>query len=117
MTSKNLFLKEMETEMNRIYSDQIEKSTLLVAGLKKHREQLQLQGFDTSVIESLESDIALMTREGQLIAEEEAALAKHRKECHVILNRLRNTLLASKAEIKKKFDQDQWVNYGVPDKR
>ena len=90
---------------------------MLVDGLKKNRSFLQAKGFDVSVIEQLEQDCEILSREGEAIAKEEAALSKHRAECHVVLDRLRGNLLSSKGNIKQMFEQEQWQQYGVADKR
>lgn len=103
--------------MNRIYSEQIEKAQMLSEGLKKNKATLQAMGFDISLIEKLDEDCELMAKEGELIAAEEEALSKHRAACHVILNRLKTNLFSGKGYIKQKFEQEQWNNYGIPDKR
>lgn len=103
--------------MNQIYSTPIQKAEMLIDGLKKNKTYLQAKGFDISVIEQLEQDCKVLTREGEAIAREEAALSKHRAECHIVLDRLRENLLRSKGSIKQMFDQDQWSKYGVADKR
>ena len=103
--------------MNRIYSEQIEKAKMLSEGLKNHKDFLKSQGFDLSLIEKLDQDCELMAREGELIAAEEEALSKHRAACHAILNRLKSNLFSGKGYIKQKFEQEQWSQYGVPDKR
>lgn len=103
--------------MNRIYSEQIERATMLAEGLKKNREILQAKGFDLSLIEKLEQDCELMAREGEAIAAEEEALAKHRTACHIILSRLKSNLFSGKGYIKQNIEQEQWNRFGVPDKR
>lgn len=103
--------------MNRIYSEQIERALALAEGLKKNADKLQAQGFDISLIEKLEQDCELMAREGEAIAVEEEALAKHRTDCHVILSRLKTNFFTGKGYIKQNYQQEQWAEYGVPDKR
>ncbi len=103
--------------MNKIYSDPIEKAQMLIEGLKKNRSYLQTKGYDLSVIERLEKACEEMTREGEAVAAEEEALSKHRAQCHNILNRLKTDLLSGKGAIKQMFEQEQWSQYGVPDKR
>mgnify|MGYP003291731285 CR=1 FL=1 len=103
--------------MNRIYSEQIERALALAEGLKKNSAALQAKGFDLSLIEKLEQDCELMAREGEAIAAEEEALAKHRAACHVILSRLKTNFFNGKGYIKQNYLQDQWADYGVPDKR
>lgn len=103
--------------MNQIYSTPIEKAKMLIEGLKKNRAFLQTKGYDLSIIERLEQDCEVLTREGEAIAREEAALSKHRAECHIVLDRLRENLLNGKGSIKQMFDQGQWQKYGVSDKR
>ena len=90
---------------------------MLAEGLKKNSATLKAKGFDLSVIEKFEQDCELMAREGAAIAAEEEALAKHRAACHVILNRLKTNFFNSKGFIKLNFDQEQWNEFGVPDKR
>ena len=103
--------------MNRIYSDPIEKAKMLVEGLKKNRSYLATKGYDLSVIERLEKYIVEMSREGEAVAAEEEALSKHRNQCHIILNNLKADLSAGKNGIKQLFDQEQWSQYGVADRR
>ncbi len=103
--------------MNKIYSDPVEKAQMLIDGLKKNRSYLQTKGYDLSVIERLEKTCEEMIREGEAVAIEEEALSKHRAQCHQILDRLKTDLLSGKAGIKQMFDQEQWGQYGVPDKR
>ena len=103
--------------MNRIYSEQIERAQMLSEGLKNNKANLKALGFDLSLIEKLDQDCELMAREGELIAAEEEALSKHRAACHVILNRLKDNLSSGKGYIKRTFEQEQWCQYGVPDKR
>ena len=103
--------------MNKIYSDPIEKAQLLIEGLKKNRSYLETKGYDLSVIERLEKACEEMTREGEAVAIEEEALSKHRVRCHSILSGLKRDLYAGKNGIKTMFDQEQWNQYGVPDKR
>lgn len=103
--------------MNKIYCDQIEKANMLVAGLKKNAEFLKTKGYDLSIIERLEVDCQEMEKEGMAIAEEEKRLSEHRSQCHAILARLKEHLLEGKSGIKNRFEQDQWLSYGVPDKR
>lgn len=103
--------------MNQIYSDPIQKAQLLISSLKKHSSYLQTQGYDLSVIERLEALCEEMTREGEALAAEEEAVAKHRNECHVVLTHLREELQNGKGGIKQLFPHSQWLQYGVPDKR
>lgn len=103
--------------MNQIYSNPIEKARILIEGLQKNQAYLQSKGYDLSIIERLQKDCEDLAREGEAVAREEAILSKHRAECHVILDRLRETLLTGKGAIKQMFDQEQWQKYGVIDKR
>ncbi len=103
--------------MNRIYSEQIEKALALAEGLKKNSATLKAQGFDLSLIEKLEQDCEIMAREGEAIAAEEEALSEHRSACHVVLSRLKTNFFSGKGFIKQNIEQEQWNNYGVPDKR
>lgn len=103
--------------MNKIYSDQIEKAHLLIDGLNKNRTLLASKGYDLSVIEKLKAECQAMQKEGEAIAIEEAQLSEHRTECHIILDRLKTLISEGKSGIKTRFDQEKWLQYGVPDKR
>ncbi len=103
--------------MNKIYSDQIEKAKILIDGVNKNRDFLVSKGYDPSIVETLQKDIEEMEREGEAVAREEAALSEHRTQCHAILSRLKDNLLTGKTGIKSRFEQDQWLKYGVTDKR
>lgn len=103
--------------MNKIYSEPIEKAQTLIEGLKQNREFLATQGYDLSLIDSLQYDVTEMLREAQLIAEEEERVAQHRSKCHGILERLKSDLLRGKLGIKNRFSPEEWNQYGVTDKR
>lgn len=104
-------------EMNQIYSQPIEKAELLSKGLKNHRAFLQQKGYDTSIIERLEHDSQELSREAEILAAEEAALASHRAKCHAILERLKEDITNGKNGIKSRFDMSEWPLYGITDKR
>lgn len=103
--------------MNKIYSEPIEKAQMLIEGLQKNHSYLQAKGYDLSIIERLQKTCEELAREGEAVAVEEEALSRHRMQCHQILGRLKHDLLSGKGAIKQMFDQEQWSQYGVPDKR
>lgn len=103
--------------MSKTYSDQVQKAEMLVTGLRKNFEQIQPFGISLEEIKRLETTAAeasQMNREVEVLREEVSrkAAAANKK-----LTEVKNSMQNLKQIIKHNFEQEKWVNFGMPDKR
>lgn len=103
--------------MNKIFTDQIEKSTLLVNGINANKALLRTKGINVDKVEDLTRLSNQLSKEGEKLDEMLKAVSAQRRICNTILDELKSELLTSKKSIKERFDQERWLSLGITDKR
>ena len=103
--------------MNKIFTDQIEKSTLLVNGINANKALLRTKGINVDKVEDLTRLSNQLTKEGEKLDEMLKAVSAQRRICNTILDELKSELLTSKKSIKERFDQERWLSLGITDKK
>ena len=107
----------MQNIMYQIFKDQLEKSKLILSGVKRNKRLCREAGVEESVIQKLEEDckrLEALSAEMDKIHEE---LRKKTDEAHDALNVLKNRTQIVKKAIKNKYDQTWWTKFGIPDRR
>ena len=103
--------------MSKVYSEQVQKAQMLAAGLRKNYELVKNRGISSEQIAKIEKDAkeaARMNEEVEVLrAEVGAKAARANKK----LTELKNNMQNAKQIIKRCFDQEQWQDFGVMDKR
>ena len=103
--------------MSKVYSEQVQKAQMLAAGLRKNNELVKNRGISSEQIAQMEKDAkeaARMNEEVEVLrAEVGAKAARANKK----LTELKNNMQNAKQIIKRCFDQEQWQDFGVMDKR
>lgn len=103
--------------MSKTYADQVTKAQMLVAGLKKNYESIKTRGISMEQIKALEAaanEAFAMNKEVETLREEVSIkAAKANKK----LTEIKNCMFNAKQIIKRCFDQEKWIDYGVMDKR
>ncbi len=102
--------------MNKIYSDQIDKAKSLSDGIKKQSETLKQQGITIST-EAMDSCRRALHEVALKQVEAELALKAVRDEAHLLMEQLKEMILANKTPIKEHFALEQWQHFGIADKR
>ncbi len=103
--------------MYQIFKDQLEKSKLILSGVKRNQRLGRDAGVDESVIHKLEDDckrLEALSAEMDKIHEE---LRKKTDEAHAALNILKGRTQIVKKAVKNKYDQTWWIKFGIPDRR
>lgn len=103
--------------MYQIFKDQLEKSKLIISGVKRNHRLGRESGVDENVLQKMEEDCRRL--EG-LSAELDKMQEEYRKksdEAHAALDVLKGHTKQVKKAIKTKYDQTWWVKFGIPDKR
>lgn len=103
--------------MNKIFTDQIEKSTLLVNGINANKALLRTKGINVDKVDVLTRLSNQLTKEGEKLDEMLKAVSAQRRICNTILDELKSELLTSKKFIKERFDQERWQSFGITDKK
>ena len=103
--------------MYQIFKDQLDKSKLILTGVKRNHRLGREAGVEESVIQKLEEDckrLEALSAEMDKIQEE---FRKKGEEAHKALNTLKDRTQTVKKAIKNKYDQTWWVKFGIPDRR
>ena len=103
--------------MYQIFKDQLEKSKLILTGVKRNQRLGREAGVEDGVIQKLEEDckrLEALSAEMDKIHEE---FRKKSDEARVAMNKLKDRTQTVKKAVKNKYDQTWWTKFGIPDKR
>lgn len=104
-------------KMNKIFTDQIQKSIMLVNGINANKALLRAKGINVDKVEDLTRLSNQLTKEGEKLDELLKAVSAQRKVCNTLFEQLKSELMTSKKSIKERFDQERWISLGITDKR
>ena len=103
--------------MYQIFKDQIEKSKLIISGVKRNQRLGRDAGVEESTLQKLEEDCRRLEAISAEIDKLREELQKKSEEGHKALNTLKSRTLTVKKAVKSKYDQTWWIKFGIPDKR
>ena len=103
--------------MSVTITKEIEKAETLVTGLKKHLKEVEQIGISTDTIKKLEETMHdLRKKDDELDTLRREVTEKSRKN-HELLTELKSLGLACRKAVKQRYEQPDWLKYGVQDKR
>lgn len=103
--------------MYQIFKDQLEKTKLIISGVKRNHRLGRESGVDEATLQKIEEDckrLEVLSAEMDKIQEE---FRKKSDEAHAALETLKSRTKTVKKAIKTKYDQTWWAKFGIPDKR
>lgn len=103
--------------MYQIFKDQLEKSKLIISGVKRNQRLGRDAGVEEGVMQKMEEDCKRLEAISAEIDKLRDELQKKSEEGHKALNTLKSRTLTVKRSIKAKYDQTWWTKFGIPDKR
>ena len=103
--------------MYQIFKDQIEKTKLIISGVKRNQRLGRDAGVEESTLQKLEEDCRRLESISAEIDKLREELQKKSEEGHKALNTLKSRTLTVKKAVKSKYDQTWWIKFGIPDKR
>ena len=103
--------------MYQIFKDQLEKSKLILTGVKRNQRLGREAGVEDGVIQKLEEDCKRLEALSAEMDKMQEDLRKKTEEAHAALNTLKNRTQTVKKSIKEKYDQTWWTTFGIPDRR
>lgn len=102
--------------MSKTTEIQIEKSSNLIAGLRKHLNT-KGEGITGSEIDNMEkavNDLRAANEEVDRLRNELAPKVKHMND---VLAIVKTAYTTQKKKLKDCYPQEKWADYGIPDKR
>ena len=103
--------------MYQIFKDQLEKSKLIISGVKRNQRLGRNAGVDEHVLQKMEEDCKRLESISAEIDKLHEELRKKSDEAHAALNTLKNRTQIVKKAVKSKYDQTWWAKFGIPDRR
>ena len=103
--------------MYQIFKDQLEKTKLIISGVKRNQRLGREAGVEDGVMQKLEEDCKRLEANSAEIDKLHDELRKKSEEAHSALNTLKSRTQIVKKAIKTKYDQTWWTKFGIPDRR
>lgn len=109
-----LFLKNI---MAKIYQEQIQKTDLLLNGLKINASLVKDKGIDEFFLSKLESENKLATTYNEEYDKLKADFKNKGYQINNKIDEIKKQCREAKRIIKKNFDKAEWTKFGILDKR
>ena len=103
--------------MYQIFKDQLEKSKLIISGVKRNQRLGRDAGVEESLLQKMEEDCKRLESISAEIDKLHEELRKKSGEAHAALTTLKNRTQTVKKAVKSKYDQTWWTKFGIPDRR
>ncbi len=103
--------------MSKTIDLQIEKSRLLIDGVRKNLGELQSKGFSAAELDKMSADLDALKVANIECDKVREELSKHVKHVNSIMDTVKTMFAEKKKIIKQNYMQEQWIKYGVQDKR
>ncbi len=103
--------------MSKTIDLQIEKSRLLIDGVRKHLNELQDKGFSAAELDQMAADLDALKAANIECDKVREELSKHVKKVNSMMDTVKTIFAEKKKIIKQNYLQEQWIKYGVQDKR
>ena len=103
--------------MYQIFKEQLEKSKLIISGVKRNQRLGREAGVEESVLQKMEEDCKRLEAISAEIDKLHEELRKKSEEAHSALNTLKSRTQTVKKAIKSNYDQTWWTKFGIPDRR
>ena len=103
--------------MYQIFKDQLEKTKLIISGVKRNQRMGRESGVDEATMLKIEDDCRRLEALSAELDKMQEEFRKKSEEAHAALDTLKNRTQTVKKSIKSKYDQTWWIKFGIPDKR
>lgn len=97
--------------------NEIDKADVLVAGLRKHLKEAQELGITIDALNRLEEAAkALRQKDAEVDELRRQTTIKVRENMNLIAD-MKDQMLTMRKAVKARYPQNEWIKYGVQDKR
>ncbi len=103
--------------MSKIIDLQVEKCRTLVEGLRRNLGEVNKHGINEQSLGALEAEIQKLQDAGKECDRLHVELSAQIRKMNEIFAGVKENYAAMKKRIKENYLQEEWVRYGVPDKR
>lgn len=103
--------------MSKTIELQIGKSQTLIEGLRKNLDELKERGICDADLCKMSEDLELLVKCNAECDALRVELSQKVKRMNAVLNDVKDSFAAKKKVIKLNYPQEEWVKYGVTDKR
>lgn len=103
--------------MYQIFKDQLEKSKLIISGVKRNQCLGREAGIEEGVLAKMEEDCKRLEALSSEMDKIQDEFRKKSDEAHAALETLKGRTKIVKKAIKTKYDPTWWTKFGIPDKR
>jgi len=103
--------------MSKTTELQIEKCRVLINGLRKHMGEVADKGINGEELDAMERNISLLVEANRECDNIRAELSRKVKHMNGLLKEVKEAYADNKRKIKGNYPQEQWMRYGVQDKR
>ncbi len=103
--------------MSKTIDTQVEKSTRLIEALRKHIAEFQDRGVSMAELDGMAERLRLLRESSAAADEMRAKLSAQVKNTNDILANCKKEYVATKQIVRNNYPQEEWINYGVIDKR
>ncbi len=103
--------------MSKTIDLQIEKSRTLIEGIRKNLNTLADKGFNAQELDEMSAELDRLKLANDACDAARLELSKKVKECNAIMESVKEKFAEKKKAIKGYFLQEEWIRYGVLDKR
>ena len=97
--------------------NEIEKADVLVAGLRKHLKEAQELGITIDALNRLEEAAKAMRQKDAEVEELRRQTTLKVRENTNLITEMKNQMLSMRKAVKARYPQNEWIKYGVQDKR
>lgn len=103
--------------MSKTIEIQTEKSRALISGMTTNIASLKEYGVTEDELKRMATQLDALDRAGKECDNIRAMLTEKTREMNAILTEVKETYASMKRIVKTNFAQEQWIRYGVSDKR
>lgn len=103
--------------MSKTIDLQIEKSRLLIDGLRKNMNEVKDKGISESNLHEMEEELNCLKAANEECEKVRELLSQKVKQVNGILESAKTSFTDRKKTIKGYYPQEEWLRFGVTDKR
>jgi len=103
--------------MSKTIDLQIEKSRTLIAGIRKNLNELSSKGFSAAELDKMSLDLDKLKVAHEECEAIRASLSEKVKHVNNIMAQVKDIYADKKKTIKGYYPQEEWLRFGVVDKR
>lgn len=103
--------------MSKTVDIQIEKSQILIQGLRKHVKENGEKDFNETEIKALEESLKKLESANDEVTRLREELSPKVKHMNEVFDAVKGVHKDLKTKLKGFYTQERWAEYGIPDKR